>query len=393
MSGVMKQRTNQLVWLGGCATLLFALTAHSESFNGIDNSLANLYRISSAESRSISAENFTGEPGKGAMATEGIGKSAARNLGQGWKISPAIVIKAGATFTLAEVSGSGAIEHMWMTTDEKWWRASVLRIYWDNETEPSVETPLGDFYGMGWGEYAHLNSLPIAVNPGKAFNSNWVMPFRKKFRITLQNVSSEDMYLFYQIDYSLAGVPKDAAYFHAQFRRVNPLKFKDVYTILDGIKGQGQYVGTYMAFGVRHSGWWGEGEIKFYMDGDQGFPTIAGTGTEDYFCGSHDFVNAKTHEYEAFSDLYSGLVQVIRPEDNDRSTRFGLYRWHVTDPIRFKKDLRVTIQALGWQEKKKPTDHEYRPLQEDIASVAIWYQTEPHAKFPPFPTREELAVN
>ena len=375
-------------------SLVFSASGYGQPFNGFDNSLASLYRISPAESRSISAENFTGERGKGAMAIEGTHKFAVRSLGQGWKVSPSIEIKAGTTFTLGEFSGSGAIEHIWMTTDEKWWRASVLRIYWDDETEPSVETPLGDFYGMGWGEYAHLNSVPVAVNPGKAFNSYWVMPFRKKFRVTLQNVSTEDMYLFYQIDYSLAEVPKDAGYFHAQFRRANPLKFKEVYTIVDGIRGQGQYVGTYMAWGVRQPGWWGEGEIKFYLDGDQDFPTIAGTGTEDYFCGSHGFKNSATvtRHYQEFSGAYTGLVQVIRPEGMDRSTRFGLYRWHITDPIRFKKDLRITIQALGWQEKK-PNDYEYLPLQEDIASVAFWYQTEPHAKFPAFPKREDLAVN
>jgi hypothetical protein len=200
------------------------------------------------------------------------------------------------------------------------------------------------------------------------------------------------MYLYYQIDYALAEVPKDAAYFHAQFRRVNPLKYKDVYTVVEGIKGRGQYVGTYMAWGVARPGWWGEGEIKFYMDGDRAFPTIAGTGTEDYFCGSHGFENSKTRQYQEFTGPYSGLVQVIRPEDTERTTRFGLYRWHITDPIRFKKNLRVTIQALGWQQKK-PGEYEYLPLQEDIASVAFWYQTEPHATFPPFPKREQLAVN
>jgi hypothetical protein len=372
--------------------LAIAAPVFGEPFDGIENSLASLARTADAESRSISAENFTGQRGKAAMATEGAGKFVARNLGQGWKVSPSINIKAGATFTLAEVAGSGAIQHLWMTTSEKWWRESVLRIYWDDESEPSVETPLGDFFGMGWGEFAPIRSLAVAVNPGKAFNSYWPMPFRKKFRITLQNISKEDMYLYYQVDYSLGKVPADAAYFHAQFRRVNPLKFKDVYTIVDGIQGRGQYVGTYMAYGIRHAGWWGEGEIKFYMDGDKAFPTIAGTGTEDYFCGSHDFENPKTRQYEEFTGPYSGLIQVLRPEDRDLPTRFGLYRWHITDPIRFKKDLRVTIQLLGWQGHTMK-DYEYLPLQEDIASVAFWYQTEPHAKFPPFARREELAAN
>jgi hypothetical protein len=161
------------------------------------------------------------------------------------------------------------------------------------------------------------------------------------------------MTLYYQINYTLTDVPDDAAYFHAQFRRTNPLPYKDVYTIVDGIsRAKGHYVGTYMAWGVNNNGWWGEGEIKFYMDGDGEFPTICGTGTEDYFCGSYNF-EANLDEtgrrgYMHFSTPYAGLHQVIRPDGNYRANmRFGLYRWHIPDPIRFEKDLRVTIQALG----------------------------------------------
>ncbi len=140
---------------------------------------------------------------------------------------------------------------------------------------------------MGWNEYAHLNSLAVCVNPGSAFNCYWPMPFRKRARMTLTNISEEAILVYYQIDYALCAVEEDEAYFHAQFRRVNPLPYKEVYTILDGVKGRGKYVGTYMARGVNNRGWWGEGEIKFYMDGDTEYPTICGTGTEDYFCGSY----------------------------------------------------------------------------------------------------------
>jgi len=147
-------------------------------------------------------------------------------------------------------------------------------------------------------------------------------------------------------------------------------------------------VGTYMAWEVRSPGWWGEGEIKFYLDGDKEFPTICGTGTEDYFCGSYNFENRQTRRYQTFSTPYSGLAQVLPPDlIYEPGQRFGLYRWHITDPVRFKKDLRVTIQALGWQK-----DGTYLPLQDDIASVAYWYQTEPHAKFPPLPAAEQLII-
>ena len=145
------------------------------------------------------------------------------------------------------------------------WRFSILRFYWDDETEPSVEVPVGDFFGMGWGEYAPLNSLAVTVNPGSAFNSYWVMPFKKKCKITMQNINTEKMVLYYQVDFTLTNVPNDAGYFHAQFRRSNPTE-GGFYTLVNDIKGKGQYVGTYMAWGLTNNGWWGEGEIKFYMD-------------------------------------------------------------------------------------------------------------------------------
>jgi hypothetical protein len=206
--------------------------------------------------------------------------------------------------------------------------------------------------------------------------------------MTIENISTNDMKLYYQINYSLGNVDDNAAYFHAQFRRVNPLPYKEVYTILDGVQGCGRYVGTYMAWGCNNSGWWGEGEIKFFMDGDQEFPTICGTGTEDYFCGSYNFENKKTKQYEEFSTAYAGMPQVIRPDGvYDAQTRFGLYRWHLTDPIRFKTDLRITIQALGWR-----NDGRYLPLQDDLASVAYWYQTLPSQPFPPLPDKDTLEI-
>ena len=364
---------------------------HSEDFNGLDLTLGNLSRISKAQSRSISPENFTGEKGKAGMATEGTGKNCARELGQGWKISPSVRIKAGTTFTLGEIKGPGAIQQIWMTPTGNW-RTSILRFYWDDEAEPSIECPVGDFFACGWGKYCQINSMSVCVNPGSAFNCYWQMPFRKKARITLENIGDKDMTLYYQVNYTLTDVPKDAAYFHAQFRRESPLQTKGTFTILDGVTGHGQYVGTYLAWEVHSPGWWGEGEIKFFLDGDKTFPTICGTGTEDYFCGSYDFdttgADGKRH-YTPFSTPYTGLTQVLPPDKHEEvGQRFGLYRWHVPDPVRFEKNLKITIQALGWQSGGR-----YLPLEDDIASVAFWYQKEPHAKFPPLPARSALEIH
>ena len=381
---------------------LMCLAGNSQTkFNGLEMNMGNLYRLSDAKSRSISAENFTGEKGKAGMAdpkdkdipNAANAFSPARDLGQGWKVNPFVRIDAGKTFTLAEIQGPGAIQHIWMTPTGTW-RFAILRIYWDDETEPSVECPVGDFFGMGWNQYAHLNSIAVTVNPGSAFNCYWVMPFRKKCKITMENINPDGaaMTCYYQIDYTLTDVPDDAAYFHAQFRRSNP-NMTSVHTIVDGIKGKGHYVGVYMAWGVTNNNWWGEGEIKFYMDGDTKFPTICGTGTEDYFCGSYDFDTKKKNafgvvdvNYTEFSTAYAGLHQVIRGDGHYAvMQRFGLYRWHIMDPIRFEKDLKVTIQDLGWREGGR-----FLPQKSDISSTVFWYQTEPHAKFPKLPAWQEL---
>ena len=359
------------------------------SFNGLGLHMGNISRLSSAQSRSISPENFTGERGKGGMAIEGTGAEHSRDLGQGWKISPSVHVLAGETFTLADIQDQGAIQQMWMTPTGNW-RYSILRIYWDDQEHPSVECPVGDFFAMGWGKYAQLSSLAVCVNPGSAFNCYWEMPFKKRCRITLTNIDVEPMTLYYQVNYTLTEVPDDCAYFHAQFRRSNPLPYKEVFTILDGIEGQGQYVGTYMAWGVNNRGWWGEGEIKFFIDDDEQYPTICGTGTEDYFCGSYNFDLGKENGgYSEFTTPQAGLHQVIRPDGRYSSQqRFGMYRWHISDPIRFKDQLKVTIQALGWRSERR-----YLPLQDDIASVAFWYQTLPSAPPPQLPQKDELEVN
>ncbi len=371
--------------------LVVSITIFAQSANnGFYTGLHNLYQLSDAKTRSISPENFKGEKGKGGMATleEGTAAAAAKDLGQGWKVNPYINIKPGSTFILAEIEGSGATQHIWMTPSGNW-RLSILRIYWDDEKEPSVEVPVGDFFATAY-EYKQISSLAVCVNPGSAFNCYWVMPFRKKCKITMENLDEKNMRLYYQVDYTLTDIPEDAGYFHARFNRTNPLPFKEVYSIVDGIKGKGQYIGTYLAWQTNSNGWWGEGEIKFYMDGDKEFPTICGTGTEDYICGSYNFAvrnDDGKQEYKDFTTPYSGFYSIKTDGYMRSQTRFGMYRWHIADPIRFEKDLKVTIQALGWRSGGK-----YLPLQDDISSVAFWYQTEPHNPFPHLPSKDQLEI-
>jgi len=385
----MNIRKNLTLYLCFIAMGVFA---QNYSFNGLTTDMGSLTRLSNAKSRSISPENFTGEKGKGGMAdlkdkdvpNVANASNAARDLGKGWKVNPFIIINSKQIITIAEMEGPGAIQQIWMTPTGNW-RFSILRIYWDDEKEPSVECPVGDFFASAYNQYAQLSSLAVCVNPGSAFNCYWVMPFRKKCRITLENLDDNAMRLYYQINYTLTEIDEDAGYFHAQFRRSNPTN-GSVHTLLDGVKGKGQYVGTYMAWRVHDNGWWGEGEIKFYLDGDKDYPTICGTGTEDYFCGSYNFENKVTKQYQEFTTPYAGMHQVIRPDGVYKAvTAFGLYRWHITDPVRFDKDLKVTIQDLGWRSGGR-----YDTQQSDISSTSFWYQTEPHATFPKLISRDEL---
>ena len=369
---------------------LFLLLGAASVVYGQQNPMSGLCQVKDADTRSISPENLTGEKGKGGMATleEGSAAHAARELGQGWKVNPYVHIEPGATFTLAETTGMGFINHIWMTPAGEY-RTMILRFYWDGETDPSVEVPVGDFFAAGWGmgKEPRISSLAVCVNPRSGFNSYWQMPFKKGFRVTMENLGEKKATVYYQIDYSLEAVAEDTPAFHAQFRRVNPLPEKEVYTIVDGIRGRGHYVGTYLAHGANSPGWWGEGEIKFYIDGDAEFPTICGTGEEDYFCGSYGYnenQQGDKYTYESFSSLYTGFYHV--PYDG-KQRRFGEYRWHITDPVRFEQDLRVTIQSLGWQSEGR-----YLPLQDDLASVAYWYQSEPHSPFPALPGKNNLIV-
>ena len=199
------------------------------------------------------------------------------------------------------------------------------------------------------------------------------MPFSKHARITVENQSAKDIGgFFYQITYALTDVPEDAGTLHAQWRRSVTPRQQPEHVLLDGVRGRGHYVGTFLAWTQLANGWWGEGEIKFFMDGDSEYPTICGTGTEDYFGGAWGFG-------DTFSTAFLGYP--LWQREPGQVPKHCLYRWHIMDPIRFEQDLRVSIQALGWWPNGK-----FQPLEDDIASVATWYQSEPHAAFPALPT-------
>lgn len=334
---------------------------------------ADLPLITDAAGRAITWENKTGAPGAGGQARNGR------------KGSPCIpLIKPGETVTLMDVDGPGVIRHIWITIrrrDPNHLRNHILRMYWDHETTPSVEVPLGDFFGTAHGRVAsdekgvpvHMSSAWTTQTLGRGFNCYFPMPFDRHARITVENDTGEESRsFFFQIDYEqLPALPENVGRFHAQFRRQNPTVEKQDYVIVDNVRGPGMYVGT--VIGVRALGphWWGEGELKMYMDGDTKYPTICGTGTEDYFCAAWGM--------GLYQTPYHGCTLLLK-NDFFKNDLVSMYRWHVLDPIRFRRSLKVTIQQIGWHQGLYERS-------DDWSSVAYWYQIEPHNPFPTLPDR------
>lgn len=300
----------------------------------------------------------------------------------------------GATITVLDTDGPGAVSHIWFTlADHEPYNLKriVLRIYWDEEKTPSVETPIGDFFGLGLGEYHSWQSELLSVGNDKALNCFFPMPFRHHARITLTNEGKEDIRaLYYNIDYRtyLHPLPADTLYFHAQYRQAQPNRgWTDKWlsngdplvnnaTNLDGknnyvwmqAKGHGQYVGVTMSVLQNQDGWWGEGDDMFWIDGAKR-PAIVGTGAEDYFLGAWDFGG------HPFSYLLYGAPIVGKEVAGSRSS---VYRFHLDSPIPFTKSIRATIEHGHANHR---SDNYY--------SVAYWYQSEPHAPFPPLPPVED----
>ena len=214
---------------------------HDSSGSG----LSSLSRLSTARTRSISAENRTGEKGRGGMATEGTGAQAARELGRGWKVSPSIRIAPGETAVLADISGAGAIQHLWLTTHTANWRSLLLRCYWDGDEAPAIEVPVGDFFCNGWGRFSQVSSLPVAANPHGGFNSYWEMPFRQRARVTIESLATEDVILYYQLTYEQFEPPEDATFFHAHWRRSNALLYGEEHNLVEVVRNSVHVVCTY----------------------------------------------------------------------------------------------------------------------------------------------------
>ncbi|MFG0330249.1 MAG: glycoside hydrolase family 172 protein [Phycisphaerales bacterium] len=348
--------------------------------------LSEIARLVDAESRSITAENPDGSRGGGARADLGDDEHCtphASELGKPWKVRPCISLKAGERVTIADIEGPGVVQHIWMTVEAEKLRYLALRVFYDDQEQPSIETPLGDFFANGVDGCAIIGSLPIAVNPRGGMNSYWPMPFRKRLRLEVTNDGPNDQPgFFYQVDYALQDVPDDVAYLHAQWRRAMTTRNHPEHLILDGVAGRGHYVGTYLVWNQFSNLWWGEGEVKFYIDDDEEHPTICGTGTEDYFGGAWGFrakENPETSGPVTYTTPFLGYPQALI--GGERVPTHALYRWHIPDPIRFNESLRVTVQALGWYPTQK-----YQPLTDDLASVAFWYQTLPTATFPGLPS-------
>jgi len=337
--------------------------------------LENLQKLCAETSRSISAENPRGEWNGGALALPEENNPAS-DLGKGWKVRPCITLKGGAVTEIAAIQGPGVIRHLWMTLTAKAYRRVILRMYWDNEAHPSVECPVGDFFSNHHGLRYDVNSATVAVHPSGGFNCYWPMPFARSASISVENLGKEDIEgFFYQVDYALRDTAPEDAYFHARWLRSTTTRQKPEHLILPRIQGRGHYVGTSIGWAQFSNGWWGEGEVKFFVDGEQN-PSICTTGTEDYFGGAWCFGNT-------YSGLYSGYP--LHAKAQGEVPRHGLYRWHLLDPVRFGSSLEVRVQALGWWPNGK-----FQPLTDDIDSVAFWYQKEPHGGSGSTPTLSNL---
>ena len=338
---------------------------------------------SSGRTFSVSAENPTGRKGGGAQASPGDDRhtaAAARKLGRGWKARPCLrEIGPGEEIVLADLDGPGRVLHMWMTVEARFLRSTALVVTLDGAPGPSVCVPIGDFFVNGIDGLARVQSIPVAVNPRGGMNAYWPMPFRERMRVAIRNDATEPIpEFFYQITGERGPLPEDVAFFHATWRRSTTAREEPEHVILDAVSGSGHYVGTALVWHQLSTGWWGEGEMKFFLDGDPpDAPSICGTGTEDYFGGAWGFAKNEPGDArpQTYTGPYLGYPQAVYEATSalgPRPPAHGLYRWHLTDPIRFESDLRVTVQALGWW-----PDGTFQPLADDIASTAYWYQRTP----------------
>ncbi len=312
-------------------------------------------------SRSISFENPTGEPGQGGQA--------ASNLGAGRKGSPARTLKPGEKVVLCDIEGPGTIRHIWMTTarQPENLRGSVIRAWWDGQEHPSIECPVGDFFGFAHGKVMAYCSAVHSVGETGGMNIWLPMPFARRARIELSCGAAKPVPLFYQIDYTLGDRhPADVGRLHVVFRRENPTTEKQDFELLPERSQKGRFIGSVIGVRNLHDRWWGEGEVKVYFDGDKEFPTICGTGSEDYV-GLAWGIQQTPFFYNGCSLNQNNFV--------------SMYRWHLPDPIAWRRNCRITIQQIAWQNGLVETE-------DDWSCATFWYEPVPSAALPKLPDAE-----
>ncbi|NLE36820.1 MAG: DUF2961 domain-containing protein [Pirellulaceae bacterium] len=324
-------------------------------------------------SRSISFENPTGAPGEG-------GKAANSKLGVGRKGAPARSIKPGETVQLCDVEGSGTIRHIWMTCrGDGVYRQMVVRGYWEGQEHPSIECPLGDFFGFAHSEVKAYQSAVHSLGPKAGMNIWLPMPFNKRARFTITNEGDQPTVLYYQIDYTLdPPFPTETGRLHVCFRRENPTTLKKDFVLLPQRNQRGRFIGSLMGIRSEKSFWWGEGEVKAYLDGDTEFPTICGTGAEDYVGLSWGIQEAQF--------LYNGCV--LNRKDANGHAFVTMYRWHLPDPIVWRESARITIQQLSYKRGVGLAE-----TQDDWSCATFWYEPVPSAPLPPMPSVEDRVKN
>ncbi len=307
-------------------------------------------------SRSICFENPTGAPGAGGQA--------ASNLGAGRKGAPAMALNADREVQLCDIQGPGTIRHIWMTTANTPvnLRSLVIRAWWDDQEHPSIECPIGDFMGFAHGKVTGYFSAVHSLGRNAGMNIWLPMPFITRARITLTNEGEQTVPLFYQVDYTIGdSYPPDVGRLHVLFRRENPTRQRQDFELLPRRKGKGRYIGALIGIRNLHPDqWWGEGEIKIYMDGDEKFPTIVGTGSEDYVGLSYGMQQTPY--------FYNGC-------NLDEDNFVSMYRWHLPDPIYWQKEARITIQQIAWKGGLAET-------RDDWSTATFWYEPIPSAKLP-----------
>ena len=309
-------------------------------------------------SRSISFENPTGEPGEG-------GKTASK-LGVGRKGRPMQDVLPGGTVTLCDIAGPGVIRHIWVTTrgEPVNLRSLVLRAYWDGQEHPSIECPVGDFFGFAHGKVMAYASAVHAVGRKAGMSIYLPMPFVRRARFTLTNDGPKAQPLFYQIDYTLGDAhPADVGRLHVLFRRENPTTLKKDFHLLPQRNQKGRFIGSIIGIRATHGNWWGEGEVKVYMDGDTAYPTICGTGSEDYVGLSWGIQQTPF--------LYNGCSL-------NENKFVSMYRWHLPDPIAWQKECRITIQQIAWNKG-------LAEVTDDWSCATFWYEPAPSAPLPAMP--------